>query len=359
MPAITKIVITGGPCAGKTAAMSWIKEAFTREGYTVLFVPETATEFISGGVAPWTCGTNVEYQKCQVTLQLEKERLFHQAAMTMPQEKILIVCDRGGMDNRCYMDDREFQEVLQYVGITEVELRDRYDAIFHLTTAAKGVTDAYTLSNNAARIETPEEATALDDKGIAAWTGHPHLRIIANNPDFEVKMRHLIEEISAFLDNVEIERKYLIEYPDLAWLESNPHCRSVEIAQTYLLSEPGEETRIRQRGMDGHFVYYKTTKRTLSDATREEIETQISAEEYLALLKKADPGKRPLHKTRWCLVWNSRYYEIDLYPFWNDKALLELELTREDEEVILPPQLKVIREVTGDPAYKNSTLAAL
>lgn len=62
---ITKIVITGGPCAGKTTAMSWIQSNFTKMGYTVLFVPETATELITGGVAPWTCGTNVDYQKCQ------------------------------------------------------------------------------------------------------------------------------------------------------------------------------------------------------------------------------------------------------------------------------------------------------
>ena len=59
---LSKIVITGGPCAGKTTAMSWIQNTFAQKGYTVLFVPETATELITGGVAPWTCGTNGEYQ---------------------------------------------------------------------------------------------------------------------------------------------------------------------------------------------------------------------------------------------------------------------------------------------------------
>ena len=60
---LNKIVITGGPCAGKTTAMSWVQNAFTKLGYRVLFVPETATELITGGVAPWTCGTNLDYQK--------------------------------------------------------------------------------------------------------------------------------------------------------------------------------------------------------------------------------------------------------------------------------------------------------
>ena len=61
MKAIQKIVITGGPCAGKSTAMSWIRNAFTQRGYTVLIIPETATELITGGVAPWTCGSNEEY----------------------------------------------------------------------------------------------------------------------------------------------------------------------------------------------------------------------------------------------------------------------------------------------------------
>ncbi len=52
MPEIIKIVITGGPCVGKSTAMSWVQDTFTKMGYTVLFVPETATELITGGVAP-------------------------------------------------------------------------------------------------------------------------------------------------------------------------------------------------------------------------------------------------------------------------------------------------------------------
>ena len=159
---------------GKSTALSWMQNAFTGLGYTVLFVPETATELISNGVAPWTCGTNAEYQKCQLKLQLEKEALFLQAARTMAADKILIVCDRGALDNKAYMTDAEFAEVLQFLGANEVELRDSYDAVFHLVTAAKGAEEFYTAANNAARTETPAEAVALDDKLLAAWTGHPH-----------------------------------------------------------------------------------------------------------------------------------------------------------------------------------------
>ena len=71
---ISKIVLTGGPCAGKSTAMSRIQEEFGELGYTVLFVPETATELITGGVAPWTCCTVAEYQICLLKLQLKKEK---------------------------------------------------------------------------------------------------------------------------------------------------------------------------------------------------------------------------------------------------------------------------------------------
>ena len=222
---ITKIVITGGPCAGKTTGMSWIQNAFTEMGYVVLFVPETATELISGGVAPWTLNSNLDYQLCQMKLQLHKEKIFEEAAEKIyNSDKILIVCDRGMVDNKAYMSDGEFKSALSKLQLNETELRDSYDAVFHLVTAAKGAEKFYTLSNNKARTETIEEAAMMDDKLISAWTGHPHFRVIDNSKGFEDKMKQLVAEISSFLgepEPFEIERKFLIEYPDIKGLEKN------------------------------------------------------------------------------------------------------------------------------------------
>ena len=359
---VSKIVITGGPCAGKTTAMSWIQNAFTQKGYAVLFVPETATELITGGVAPWTCGSNVEYQQCQLKLQMEKEKIFEQAARTMKSDKILIVCDRGALDNRAYMDAVEFAAALDFVGASEVELRDSYDAVFHLVTAAKGAEGFYTTANNAARTETVEEAAALDDKLIAAWTGHPHLRVIDNATDFEAKMRRLIAEISSFLgepEPFEIERKFLIEYPDIKWLESIPNCQRIEMIQTYLKSGNDDEVRVRQRGMDGSYIYFLTTKRKISERKRVEIERRLSKEEYLNLLMDADTSRRQIRKTRYCLTYQNQYFEIDVYPFWKEQAIAEIELSDEEMEVRFPEQIKVIKEVTDDEAYKNASLAKI
>jgi len=357
---ISKIVITGGPCAGKSTAMSWIQNAFTQMGYMVLFVPETATELITGNVAPWTCSSNVEYQKCQMKLQMEKERIFEQAAKTMRTDKVLMVCDRGVLDNKAYMNDGEFAETVKFVGSNEVELRDYYDAVFHLVTAAKGAEEFYTTNNNAARTETMEEAAALDDKLISAWTGHPHFRVIDNTSAFEDKMKKLVAEIASFLGEpkpYEIERKYLIEYPDIRWLNSNPNCQRIEIIQTYLYSASEEEVRIRQRGVDGNYIYFQTIKRKVSDRKRVEIERRLSQAEYLKLLMEADTTKRQIRKTRYCLTYENQYFEIDVYPFWNDQAIAEIELSDENAAIVFPKQIKVIKEVTDDDSYKNASLA--
>lgn len=341
--------------------MSWIQNVFTQMGYAVLFVPETATELITGGVAPWTCGSNGEYQKCQMMLQLDKEKVFVQAAETM-NDKVLIVCDRGALDNKAYMNDLEFAEVLDFLGTDEIALRDNYDAVFHLVTAAKGAAEYYTTANNSARTETIDEAAAIDDKLISAWTGHPHLRVIDNTSDFEMKMKRLIAEISSFLgepESYEIERKYLIEYPDIKWLESLRNCRKIEIIQTYLNSDNGEETRVRQRGVDGNYVYYLTTKKNAGGIKRIETERRLSEKEYLHLLMNADPTRRPIRKDRYCLMYENQYFEIDIYPFWNDKAIVEIEIREEDQKIAFPKGLKIIREVTDDEAYKNAALAKI
>lgn len=358
---IHKIVITGGPSAGKTTGLSWIQSHLSKLGYTVLFVPETATELITGGVAPWTCGTNLDYQKCQMRLQLEKEKVFEQAAASMKADKILIVCDRGAMDNRAYMTDEEFSQILGELGTTEIKLRDTYDAVFHLVTAAKGAEEFYSL-DNPARTEGIAEAVALDNKLIAAWTGHPHLRVIDNGRNFEKKMIRLISEIRTFLGEpvpYEIERKYLICYPDIAWLESIPNCRKVEIIQTYLTSAPDDEIRVRQRGEGGSFIYTKTTKKRVSDVKRIEIEERLTQDEYLSLLMEADPNKRPIRKTRYCLTYENQYFEIDIYRFWKDQAIMEIELNDENAEIVFPPEIQIIKEVTGEVEYNNASLASI
>ena len=360
---ITKIVLTGGPCAGKTTALNRIQGYFSKapRNYKVVIVPETATELITGGITPEHCRSNLDYQRCQMQLQLEKERIFEQGAACLDFDKILLVYDRGAMDNKAYMDEETFRTILKESSISETELRDHYDAVFHLVTAAKGAVEYYTRANNEARSEQLSEAAALDDRTLDAWTGHPHFRVIDNSTDFEDKLQRLLSEIAGFLgepEPYEIERKYLIRRPDPHWLETLPSCRKVDIIQTYLnASGSNEEIRVRQRGENGSYLYYQTIKRRVNNIERIEIEKRLSQEEYLVLLMEADTSLHPVRKNRYCLTFQAQYFEIDIYPGTDDLAIMEIELNRVDQKITFPDGIEVIREVTDDEAYKNRTIA--
>ena len=153
----------------------------------------------------------------------------------------------------------------------------------------------------------------------------------------------------------EIERKFLIRRPDereLARLGEG-----TRITQTYLRCEDGVTERVRMRGREGAWVYTHTVKRRITDIRRVELEREISREEYLRLLERADPERRPIEKTRYCIPYAGQLLEIDLFPFWDDRAYLEIELKDESQSLSLPPELEIIREVTDDPRYTNSALA--
>lgn len=364
---VRKIVITGGPCAGKTTGMSWIQNSFERMGYTLLFMQEPATELKTAGITPARCTSPMAYQLFQMKLQLEKEQVFDRAArdieqkmLTFSEPKILIVCDRGFFDNRAYMTQEEFDEALRLLDVDEDEKLHSYDAVFHLETTAKNAAVYYGSQTNAIRDESPEEAAALDDRVIAAWEEHPCFRIIENLNGFEDKMRHLVAEIAAILGEpvpYEIRRRFLIDRPDISMLEKMPGCHRVEIEQVYLRSNPDEEIRLRRRRSESGEVYYLTRTRVSGGRRRLEAEGRLSEREYQQFLANADPDRNPIRKVRYCLTWEKQYYEIDLYPFWADRALLEVSLRYEKENVKIPEILRVQREVTGDADYEISSLA--
>ncbi|MCM1285756.1 MAG: AAA family ATPase [Acetobacter sp.] len=357
---ITKIVITGGPCSGKSTALPKIKKEFESIGYSVVFVHELAAELINSGLSPVTYKSRFNFQANLFKMQIEKEKIFQKASEALPNEKILIICDRGVLDGKAYLTEEEFSTVINEVNSNEIELRDSYDAVFHLVTSANGTEEFYTTENNKTRTENIKQAIEIDNKLISAWTGHPHFRIIDNSTDFNGKIKRLNAEIASFLgepEPLEIERKYLIEYPDINMLEKNPYCQKVDISQSYIKTKDGNKFRIRRRGLNGNYIYFKTCKKRISATTRIEIEERLTKEEYDSILENPDNSKNTIEKSRYCLCYNTFYFEIDVYPFWSDKAVMEIELLNENQEVIFPDFIKIIKEVTEDKRYSNHSLS--
>ena len=207
MSTIKKIVLTGGPCAGKTTALVKVIEHFSSLGYKVFTIPEVPTMFTQAGMDYLTKNAAFfhEGEKATLEIQLALEDKFMRMAETCT-EPVVIVCDRGAMDISAYMTPEMWQEITSAVGVTTQQLRDeRYDAVLHLVSAADGAEQFYTTSNNAQRLEKADEkglqiARMLDKKVIEAWTGHPHLRVINNHEDFDKKINRVLKEISSVLE---------------------------------------------------------------------------------------------------------------------------------------------------------------
>lgn len=193
---IWKIVITGSPCAGKSTALASVKEHFREKDWLVVTINETATELIASGLRREYC-TDMQFQIRVMQLQLAKERTFEEAVANLGFEKVLIVCDRGILDNRAYIPDDVYRQVLEINGITHEQAKARYDAVFHMQSAAMGVPHHYNLSSNATRRETAQEAAELDGRIACAWSDHPRFFTIEASDDFEGKIDCLIRKIEA------------------------------------------------------------------------------------------------------------------------------------------------------------------
>lgn len=190
----------------------------------------------------------------------------------------------------------------------------------------------------------------FSEAALKHWMGHPHLRCFED-------IDKVYRELEQLENSIEYEKKYLINYPDLDALKKYYLYKS-DIEQIYLKSDVATH-RIRKRTFNGVTVCYETLKISISSDSSHEYESVISEDKYNELKALADPAKRPIIKSRYCFLYKEQYFELDVYTFWNDKAVLEIELQSEEDKVILPPEIDVIKDVSEDFKYKNSQLARI
>jgi len=365
MSNIKRIVLTGGPCAGKTTALVRINDHFTNLGYKVFMIPEVPTMVTAAGWSYLTDNKAFYYEgeKVILEMQLALEDKVMRLAETCT-EPCVIVCDRGAMDISAYISPEMWGELTASCGTSSEELLNggRYDAVLHLVSAADGAEKYYTTANNAQRYEKADEAglaiaRSLDKKIIQAWTGHPHLRVINNGEDFERKMQRVLKEICEVLElpqPIEEERKYIVEITG-----ELPESIDCEICQTYLVAEPGCEVRLRRRTTtDGHVVNIHTSRRQLSSAEELVTERQVSNALYESLLQQKDPYRSTICKRRRSFIYQGQFFELDSYKSPIDNLIiLETKGIATHADVKFPPFIKVVEDITGNTRYYNHNLA--
>lgn len=183
-----KIVLTGGPSAGKTTvAMSLIKHYY----HHLALVPEAATILYRGGFP--RASRSEEARLCQqrAIFKVQKE-LETLVGLEWPGKNL--ICDRGTLDGLAYWPGKASLFFEQNFTSMDEEL-SRYDIVIHLEVAQQ---EDYNSDHSDVRVESHEKALEIDEKIKKAWSSHPHRYIVHNDTSFVdkiSKVHQLIEKI--------------------------------------------------------------------------------------------------------------------------------------------------------------------
>jgi hypothetical protein len=201
-----RIVLTGGPGAGKTAVLELIRQSLCRH---VTILPEAAGIIFGGGFPRMDHpAARRGAQRAIFFVQRELED------MTDAMDGGVTLCDRGVVDGFAYWPGPD--DYWTGIGATQEELFARYDAVIHLRVPDAKNGYGYT---NPLRVETWMEAQAIDARIHEAWNGHPHRHTIEADADFLVKANRALAMLRTELPEccrTELERRGVTAEGDAA-----------------------------------------------------------------------------------------------------------------------------------------------
>ncbi len=176
-----RVCFTGGPCSGKTTALAHCAQQLSQIGIKTFIVPEARTVLNKGGFVMNDKGMNPERQ-VKLHINLMRTQMALEDVLTdiagdfFPDDRVVILCDRGVMDSQAYMSPTSWQALLDETGWTNTQLRDkRYDQVLDLVTSADGAEEFF-VANDKDLSEDSDEAFKIDRKIRLAWIGHPAYR---------------------------------------------------------------------------------------------------------------------------------------------------------------------------------------
>ena len=275
----------------------------------------------------------------------------------------VLLCDRGVMDGAAYMAQEEWDGFLKERNICEAEVREgRYNAVFHLVTAAEGASKYYTLENNDVRTETAEEARVLDVKTRGAWVGHPKLFVIDNKTDFEGKLNALVGIASELVGLPSTSKQVTVKYllrnePNVEQFPKEMQYHLFQVEKVYLydtetttsaagtgtgtagagtgaetISNPDSQQQTQKRkpfeneysfirkrthlSHDGQLLgttYGLTTVHITHSGKHIEVKRIITPREYMAAYKNRDVARHVVKQMRMSFIWDMQSFNVHIY----------------------------------------------
>lgn len=207
---IFRIVLTGGPCAGKTTILNNVKDDLRKKKIPCLIVPEVATQLIEKGFNPADMDT-FDFQSAILNRQLydEAENKKFIDYYKDDIKKLVIIYDRGIYDNKAYFNETsDFYRLLDKFKLDDMQTLDGYDMVLDLLSVATCKPKAYTLNNNQARRENTDVARALDKKTSNVWANHRNMKLVSSEVSVEEETKNVLRYIYDFINERNVIETY-------------------------------------------------------------------------------------------------------------------------------------------------------
>lgn len=188
-----KVVLTGGPSAGKSTALRYLQD---KHPSTIATAPESATLLLEGGFPapneehPWTPEWQRSFQIAIAATQIALEQTIEKRAEK--QGKDIIICDRGLADGAAYLLGG-IDELSEITGYDSHAILNRYGLVIHLTSTVTH-SAGYQKHTNKHRFEEAADARRLEDRTLAAWEDHPN-RLILDIEDVATRNQEVTRAI--------------------------------------------------------------------------------------------------------------------------------------------------------------------
>jgi thymidylate kinase len=185
---IKKVVITGGPVAGKTTAVEYLRGMMP----DAVTIPEVATALVNGGYPmpgdnlQWTEAWQEAFQDAIFHVQRSVETVKTLSANQKGCK--LIIADRGLIDGAAYFKGGR-NEFAERYGLDIAQVMTEYDTVIHLESIAIRSRSMWEVlkGNNPTRFRSYDEVLALEQSVREAWEGHPN-RIIVDEHNLDDRL---------------------------------------------------------------------------------------------------------------------------------------------------------------------------
>jgi predicted ATPase len=177
-----RIVLTGGPGAGKSAVLELARLFFCQH---LLTLPEAAG-IVFGGRFPRNHRVDIRQAAQRAIFHVQREL----ESTAMVENPAVVLCDRGTPDGVAYWLGEG--DLWSAVGTTRDAELARYHAVILLRTPS--APDAYD-QRNPLRIESQNEARMIDERIAGIWSGHPRVYEIPATVDFLSKAAHALRHL--------------------------------------------------------------------------------------------------------------------------------------------------------------------